>query len=121
MIGLFREKTKVNTANKMEEMTVNSWLSQTISPRVFRCLEIGATTELAEFTQDELLPFLPILARSCLLQPESLEGGGGITPNSTETLTAILEIERMNHVVNMLSVDFLALEIDLKKELQLRY
>ena len=91
---------------------MNSWLSQTVSPQVFRCVEVGATAELANFKQDELLPFLPILARSCLLQPES--------PEAEHILMATSEIDRMNNIVHILSVDFLALEMDVKKELQLR-
>lgn len=104
----------------MEELNVNSWLNQRINPAVFRCIEIGATEELYKFPQDDLLPFLPILARSCLL-------GDGLEPSDPQmgnhprnTLMAISEIDRMNNVVHILSVDFLSLEMDVKKELQLR-
>lgn len=105
----------------MEELTANWWLNQTVNPAVFRCIEIGATEELAKFSQDELLPFLPILARSSLIQPDTSEGTDALMSHPSNTLMAISEIDRMNNIVHILSVDFLALEMDVKKEMQLRY
>ncbi|CAL8102119.1 unnamed protein product [Orchesella dallaii] len=102
----------------MDKLNAATWLNQKINPEVFKLIEIGATDELCGFSKHDLSPFLPILARSSLIQPPEGMGRGALHPK--DTLMAIAENDRMNNIVNILSVDFLALEMDVKKEMQLR-
>lgn len=90
-----------------------------VNPEVFQRVELGMLDTLNEFTKEDLRPFLPILIRSGLLLVGDISG----RPKEFRhgILVPLSDIEAMNLFVALLSVDYTALEGDVKKELQLRY
>jgi hypothetical protein len=89
-----------------------------VSPEVFRCVEMGLVERLAEFSEDSLRPFLPLLIRSGILATG--DPGGRPTHFRHSILVPLSDIEPVNSFVALLSVDYNGLEGDVKKELQLR-
>lgn len=89
-----------------------------ISPKVFRALQSVDIDELSTCSQRELRPILPCLVRMSLIQP--LDNSQKCAKLRLKILTLISGIEIVNSIVALLSIDFHALEIDVRKEQQLR-
>jgi len=89
-----------------------------VNPEVFQRVELGMLDTLNEFPKEDIRPFLPILIRSGLLLVGDISG----RPKDYRhgILVPLSDIEPMNLFVALLSVDYNALEADVKKELQLR-
>ena len=89
-----------------------------VLPHVFKALERADMLALSQCREEEIRPILPCLVRMSLIA--AIEN----TIESTEARKAILKIlsgiEPVNSLVALLSVDFVTLETDIKKEQQLR-
>ena len=93
-------------------------VSTPVLPQVFKALERADMIALSKCKEEEIRPILPCLVRMSLIAP--IEN----TIESTAARKAILKIlsgiETVNAMVALLSVDFVTLESDFKKEQQLR-
>lgn len=86
-----------------------------IDPTTFEIIEGCDLENLTNLNSNELRPFLPLLVRSSLV--------GDVVNRKQKpatVLAALSDIEAVNSIITLLSVDFQALEVDVKKELQLR-
>ena len=89
-----------------------------MNPQIFEYIDSGRLDELGKFSQEQLRPFIPLLARSGLLFPfESIEKTFEVAQS---LLYNLLQHEAANNIVSLLSIDYKPLEMDVKKELQLR-
>ena len=90
-----------------------------VSPRVFQALQNLNVDTLAECTEEEIRAVIPCLARISLIGSLDLSPDGG---QSKKMICRILSgREIVNSIVGLLSIDFHALEVDVKKEQLLRY
>ncbi|KAK5638910.1 hypothetical protein RI129_013205 [Pyrocoelia pectoralis] len=89
-----------------------------ISPKVFHAIQDVNIDELAKCTEQEIRPILPCLVRMSLISP--LDTSKKCTQQKIDILTIISGIEYVNSIVALLSIDFHALESDVRKEQQLR-
>ncbi|CAH1402206.1 unnamed protein product [Nezara viridula] len=89
-----------------------------VSSGVFRSLQTLDVKRIANFSVKELRPVLPCLVRMSLISPVDVTKK--CTENKKEILTVLSGIEMVNSIVALLSIDFHALEIEVKKEQQLR-
>lgn len=89
-----------------------------LSARAFTAMQNLNVSQLSECTADEIRPLLPSLVRMSLLSPYDS------TKTAVETrkqiLSLLVGIEVVNNIVSFLQVDYHELEIDVKKEQQLR-
>ncbi|XP_071448160.1 integrator complex subunit 2 [Hetaerina americana] len=90
----------------------------TVSPKVFQAIQNVNVEELSKCSAKELRPILPCLVRISLISPlnltrECAEARKGI-------FTLLSSIDLVNSIVALLTIDFHALETDVKKEQQLR-
>ncbi|XP_068086623.1 integrator complex subunit 2 [Anabrus simplex] len=92
--------------------------SSTVSPRVFKAIQNVDVEELSKCTPKEIRPILPCLVRMSLISP--LDNTRECAEGRKEILTLLSGIELVNSIVALLSIDFHALESDVKKEQQLR-
>ncbi|KAF6206701.1 hypothetical protein GE061_017937 [Apolygus lucorum] len=90
----------------------------TISPQVFECLRTLDIAKLMTFSTQELRPILPCLVRMSLISP--MDTTKTCSENRREILKVLSGIEMVNSIVALLSIDFHALELEVKKEQQLR-
>lgn len=92
--------------------------STRVSPRVFTAIQNVDIKELALCSHKDIRPILPCLVRMSLISPldmtkECVEG-------RKQVLTILSGIESVNSIIALLSIDFHALETDVRKELLLR-
>ncbi|CAG7720553.1 unnamed protein product [Allacma fusca] len=99
-------------------MRTGTMLPDPANPEAFQCIEAGNVDDLKKFTADDLRPFLSILVRSSLIQAGDLQCRP--VEFRQKILVSLSDIEPVNNIVALLSVDFQTLEVDVKKELQLR-
>lgn len=89
-----------------------------VSPRVFTAIQNVDIKELSLCSHKEIRPILPCLVRMSLISPlditkECVEG-------RKQVLTILSGIESVNSIIALLSIDFHALETDVRQEQQLR-
>ncbi|EFN80684.1 Integrator complex subunit 2 [Harpegnathos saltator] len=89
-----------------------------VSPRVFTAIQNVDIKELSLCSHKDIRPILPCLVRMSLISPlditrECVEG-------RKQVLTILSGIESVNSIIALLSIDFHALETDVRKEQQLR-
>lgn len=89
-----------------------------VSAGVFRCLQTLDVKGLGSFSLKELRPVLPCLVRMSLISP--VDSTKKCSESRKEILTILSGIEMVNSIVALLSIDFHALETEVKKEQQLR-
>ncbi|RZF41357.1 hypothetical protein LSTR_LSTR000071 [Laodelphax striatellus] len=89
-----------------------------VSPKVFKALVTVDISELSSFEQKDLRPILPCLVRMSLISP--VDTTKKCLENKKEILTLLSGIDLVNAIVALLSIDFHALEVDVKREQQLR-
>lgn len=89
-----------------------------VAPRVFTAIQNVNIKELSKCSQKEIRPILPCLVRMSLISP--LDITKACVEGRKEILTILSGIESVNSIVALLSIDFHALEIDVKKEQILR-
>lgn len=89
-----------------------------VSPRVFLALQNLDVDNLAECTEEEIRAIMPCLARMSLIIPLDQ------SPECAQSKRMVFRIlsgrEIVNSIVGLLSIDFHALEVDVKKEQLLR-
>ncbi|XP_022248205.1 LOW QUALITY PROTEIN: integrator complex subunit 2-like [Limulus polyphemus] len=90
-------------------MTVNL----VVTPRAFKAIQTVDVAELAELSEQEIRPLLPCLVRMSLCGPLDQRNEWSI--NKKTILKILLGIELVNSLVALLSIDFHALEIDVKE------
>lgn len=90
-----------------------------VLPRVFSAIQNVNTKELAQCTEREVRPILPCLVRMSLISP--LDITQECVEARKEILTILSAIESVNAIVGLLSIDFHGLELDVRREQQLRY
>lgn len=89
-----------------------------VSPRVFKAIQNVDIKELSRCTSQQIRPLLPCLVRMSLISP--MDQTKECAEGRKEILTILSGIELVNSIVALLSIDFHALEVDVKKEQQLR-
>lgn len=89
-----------------------------VSPRIFKAIQNVDINELSKCSAQEIRPILPCLVRMSLISP--LDNTKECAEGRKEILTLLSGIEHVNSIVALLSIDFHALESDVKKEQQLR-
>ncbi|CAG5122619.1 unnamed protein product [Candidula unifasciata] len=89
-----------------------------VKPHVFKAMQTIDTEALASASDDDLRPVLAGLVRMALCAPLDASVHGKQT--RMKILAILSRLEVVNSIVDMLSIDFHALEQDVKKEQQLR-
>ena len=87
--------------------------------RVFQALQNLDVDKLAEVPEQELRAVLPCLSRLSLIT--SLDQSAECTQSKRTIFEILSGREIVNSIVGLLSIDFHALEVDVKKEQLLRY
>ncbi|KAK7483426.1 hypothetical protein BaRGS_00025366 [Batillaria attramentaria] len=93
-------------------------ISVPVKTHVFEAMQSVDICALAKCTETELRPVLPALVRMALCSPLDTSDRGANLRRAT--LKILSGIEVVNNIVGLLSIDFHALEQDVKKEQQLR-
>lgn len=91
----------------------NSKIRQ-VSPRVFQALQNMNIENLLEWSEEEIRPIMPCLTRMSLLNP--LDQSHQCTMSRRMVFKILSGVELVNSIVGLLSIDFHALEVDVKKE-----
>ena len=86
---------------------------------VFQAMQSVDIKRLEEFEPQALRPVLPCLVRTALCGP--VDKSAHWTKARKDVLKILAGIEDVNSIVALLSIDFHALEQDVKKEQQLRF
>ncbi|XP_062559708.1 integrator complex subunit 2 isoform X1 [Armigeres subalbatus] len=89
-----------------------------VTPRAFAAIQNLNIVELAQCSVSEIRPLLPCLVRMSLLPP--LDGTKTWMDSRKQLLSVLAGIEVVNNIVSLLQVSFHELEVDVKKEQQLR-
>ena len=89
-----------------------------VSSRLFRALQTVNVEELSNCSDVELRPVLASLVRMSLIA--SLDKSSKCAEDRTSVLRILSRIELVNNLVALLSIDFHALETDVRKEMMLR-
>lgn len=89
-----------------------------ISAAVFRAIETVNILELSKCSEIEIRPILPCLVRMSLITP--VDTSNRWLKHKQDILAILTGIELVNSIVALLSIDFHALEADVKREQQLR-
>ena len=89
-----------------------------VSSRLFRALQTVNVEELSNCSDVELRPVLASLVRMSLIA--SLDKSSKCAEDRTSVLRILSRIELVNNLVALLSIDFHALETDVRKEMILR-
>ncbi|KAG7188387.1 hypothetical protein KM043_008039 [Ampulex compressa] len=89
-----------------------------VSPRVFTAIQNVDIEELSKCTHKEIRPILPCLVRMSLISP--LDITKECVEERKQVLTILSGIESVNSIIALLSIDFHALETDVRKEQQVR-
>ncbi|KAK9504230.1 hypothetical protein O3M35_010608 [Rhynocoris fuscipes] len=90
----------------------------TVSPNVFKYLLTLDVKNLAQCNSKDIRPILPCLVRMSLISP--VDTNKTCSDSRKDILTVLSGIEMVNSIVALLSIDFHALEIEVKREQQLR-
>ncbi|XP_041968143.1 integrator complex subunit 2 [Aricia agestis] len=89
-----------------------------VQPHVFKALKDVDIETLTRCSSDEIRPIIPCLVRMALIAP--LDITGYCAEAKKDILTLLSGIDLVNFIVSLLSIEFHALEVDLKKEQQMR-
>lgn len=90
-----------------------------VSAKAFTAMQNLNISELSKCSHCEIRPLLPSLVRMSLLSPMDCMKSG--VESRKQILSLLVGIEVVNNIVSLLQVDYHELEIDVKKEQQLRY
>lgn len=89
-----------------------------VQPKVFKAMKDLDIPAIKKFTLEELRPVIPCLVRMALIAP--LDTTRTCGEAKKDVLTLLSAIDLVNFIVSLLSIEFHALEIDVKKEQQMR-
>lgn len=90
-----------------------------VSARAFTAMQNLNIAELAECSTSELRPLLPSLVRMATLPP--LDRTKKTIETRKQILALLVPIDAVNVIAALLQIDYQELEIDIRKEQQLRY
>lgn len=90
-----------------------------VTSKAFSAMQNLDIAQLATCSQQEIRPLLPCLVRMSLLSP--LDNTKGWAEARKQILSLLVGIEVVNNIVSLLQVNYHELEIDVKKEQQIRY
>uniref|UniRef100_A0A131XRZ2 Putative integrator complex subunit 2 n=3 Tax=Ixodes ricinus TaxID=34613 RepID=A0A131XRZ2_IXORI len=102
----------------MTEVKLNGKSRVPVTPRAYDAIQNVDVDNLAALPEWELRPLLPCLVRMALCSP--LDQRRDWAQKKKTVLKILSGIELVNSLVALLSIDFHALELDVKKEQQLR-
>lgn len=94
-------------------------LKCSVKPEIFLSVRDVNISALSQARECDLRPVLPCLVRMALCKP--LDESNSWTKAKKEVLKILSGVEVVNGIVALLSIDFHALEQDVRKEQQLRY
>lgn len=94
-------------------------INAAVNQRVFKAVQALDVDALSLCSPSEIRPVLPTLARISLLPP--LDSSKKCADERIKILAALSGIEAVNSIVAWLSIDFHALEVDVKREQQIRF
>ena len=89
-----------------------------VPAHVFKAIEKADISALLLCSEEEIRPILPCLVRMSLIAP--IENTQQSAASRKSILKILSGIETVNAIVALLSVDFITLEVDFKKEQQMR-
>lgn len=89
-----------------------------VQPHVFKALKDLDIDTLTKCTPDEIRPIIPCLVRMALITP--LDNTKYCAEAKKDILTLLSGIDLVNFIVSLLSIEFHTLEVDVKKEQQMR-
>uniref|UniRef100_A0A182Q203 Integrator complex subunit 2 n=1 Tax=Anopheles farauti TaxID=69004 RepID=A0A182Q203_9DIPT len=89
-----------------------------VTAKAFSAMQNLDIAQLATCSQQEIRPLLPCLVRMSLLSP--LDNTKGWADARKQILSLLVGIEVVNNIVSLLQVNYHELEIDVKKEQQIR-
>lgn len=91
-----------------------------VSARAFNAMQVLNIAELATYPAEEIRPFLPSLTRMALLSP-MMENTPAWAESRKQILSILVGVEVVNDIVALLQVNYHDMEMEVKKEQQLRY
>ena len=97
---------------------LGTYAKRQVSPIVFKALQNLDSDQLALCNEEQLRPILPCLSRMSLINP--LDESAECASRRRIIFGKLAAIELVNSIVGLLSIDFHTLEVDVKKEQQLR-
>ncbi|KAI5641541.1 integrator complex subunit 2 domain-containing protein [Phthorimaea operculella] len=89
-----------------------------VLPHVFKAIKDVDVGTLMNCTPDEIRPIIPCLVRMALISP--LDTTNYCAEAKKDILTLLSGIDLVNFIVSLLSIEFHTLEVDVKKEQQMR-
>merc|ERR1719410_2565632 len=89
-----------------------------VLPRVFRAISSVEVATILSCSEEQLRPILACLVRMSLIAP--LDQSTSCLTARTRVLQVLSRCETVNSIVALLSINFHQLELDVKKEQQLR-
>lgn len=89
-----------------------------VQQHVLKAIKNVDISTLMKCTPDEIRPIIPCLVRMALISP--LDVTKYCSEAKKDILTLLSGIDLVNFIVSLLSIEFHALEVDLKKEQQMR-
>lgn len=95
-------------------------LNYTVSAKLFKALMNVDIPELSKMSAQEIRPILPSLVRMSLISANDTMPTKSCAEGRKDILTLLSGIELVNSIVALLSIEFHALEIDVKQEQLLR-
>ncbi|XP_023344126.1 integrator complex subunit 2 [Eurytemora carolleeae] len=93
-------------------------MEEPVSPKVFRAISVVDVDTILTCSDAELRPILSCLVRMSLIAP--MDQSPACLQSRTSVLQVLSRIELVNSIVALLSIDFHSLELDVKKEQQLK-
>lgn len=90
-----------------------------VTAKAFGAMQNLDIAQLATCSAQEIRPLLPCLVRMSLLSP--LDNTAGWVEARKQILSLLVGIEVVNNIVSLLQVNYHELEIDVKKEQQIRF
>ncbi|XP_055542549.1 integrator complex subunit 2 isoform X2 [Wyeomyia smithii] len=91
---------------------------QSVTVKAFSSIQNLNIAELAQCDESEIRPLLPCLVRMSLLPP--IDSTNNWMASRKQLLSILSGIEIVNNIVSLLQVNFHELELDVKKEQQMR-
>lgn len=89
-----------------------------VQPHIFKAIKDLDIDVLMKCSGDEIRPIIPCLVRMALISP--LDVTKYCAEAKKDILTLLSGIDLVNFIVSLLSIEFHALEVDVKKEQQMR-
>lgn len=89
-----------------------------VQPHIFKGIKDLDIDVLMKCSADEIRPIIPCLVRMALISP--LDVTKYCAEAKKDILTLLSGIDLVNFIVSLLSIEFHALEVDVKKEQQMR-